>query len=242
LIIRFPAAESASTAGILLTNMFQDVRDGFRYVLFDQRMIPLLIGVAVAYTFSASAFSTLFPVLGKKMLDLGPIEVGYFWSAYGVGLLVMSLGLVSVSDWPLYRRIQMMLVSSLVSGFAIWGLILTSSRLPAVLLMIMIGMGAGALTPIAWGILQEIAPRAMLGRVLAIYNLSAMVAAIVGMTLFGWTTQEIGELPSVVGIGMGFFLAAIVSAYVVRWMRTNWTERSPLPSLNRPAASRREIE
>jgi MFS family permease len=228
LIIRFPTADLASAAGTSLTNMFRDVRDGFRYVLFDQRMIPLLIGVAIAYTFSASAFSTLFPVFGKKMLDLGPIEVGYFWSAYGVGLLMMSLGLVCVSDWPLYRRIQMMLVSSLISGLAVWGLVLTSNRLPAVLFMIVIGMGAGALTPIAWGILQEIAPRTMLGRVLAIYNLSAMVSAIAGMTLFGWMTQEAGELPSVVGIGMGFFLAAIVSAYVVRWMRTNWTEQLPL--------------
>jgi MFS family permease len=102
---------------------------------------------------------------------------------------------------------------------------LTSNRLPAALLLFVIGIGAGALTPIAWGILQEIAPRAMLGRVLAIYNLGAMVAAIVGMMLFGWTTQEIGELPSVVGIGTGFFLTAIVSAYVIRWMRTNWTEQ-----------------
>lgn len=96
-------------------------------------MILLLIGVAIAYTFSASAFSTLFPVFGKEMLDLGPIEVGYFWSVYGVGLLVMSLGLFSLSGWPLYRRIQMMIVPNLFSGFAIRGLVLASNRLPAAL-------------------------------------------------------------------------------------------------------------
>ena len=228
LIIRFPAAESAPTGGTSLTNTLQDVRDGFRYVLFDQRMILLLIGAAATYTFSSSAFSTLFPVFGKKMLDLGPIEVGYLWSAFGVGLLVMSLGLVSLSGWPLHRRIQMMSVSSLVSGFAIVGLVLTSHRLVAALLMIMIGMGAGTLTPIAWGVLQEIAPGAMLGRVLAIYNLGAMASAIAGMTLFGWTTQEVGERPSVVGIGIGFFLTAMVATYVVRWVRANWTGRSPV--------------
>lgn len=118
-------------------------------MLFDQGMILLLIGVAIAYTFSASAFSTLFPVFGKEMLDLGPIEVGYFWSVYGVGLLVMSLGLFSLSGWPLYRRIQMMIVPSLFSGFAIRGLVLAFNRLPAALLMVVIGIGAGALTPIA---------------------------------------------------------------------------------------------
>jgi MFS family permease len=219
LFIRFPAS---------LANTLQDVMDGFRYVLFDQRMVMLLIGAASTYTFASSAFSTLFPVFGKKMLDLGPIEVGYLWSAFGAGLMVMSLGLISLSGWPLHRRIQVMSVSSLVSGCAIVGLVLSSNRLMAAFLMCVIGMGAGTLTPIAWGVLQEIAPASLLGRVLAIYNLGAMTSAIVGMTLFGWMTQEVGERSSVVGIGIGFLLTAAVASYVVRWVRANWTGRSPV--------------
>jgi MFS family permease len=202
--------------------------DGFRYVLFDQRIVMLLIGAASTYTFASSAFSTLFPVFGKKLLDLGPIEIGYLWSAFGAGLLVMSLGLISLSGWPLHRRIQVMSVSSLVSGCAIVGMVLNSNRLVAAFLMCVIGMGAGTLTPIAWGVLQEIAPASLLGRVLAIYNLGAMMSAIVGMTLFGWMTQEVGERSSVVGIGIGFLLTAVVAAYVVRWVRANWTGRSPI--------------
>ena len=85
-------------------------------------------------------------------------------------------------------------------------------------------MGAGTLTPVAWGVLQEIAPTSLLGRVLAIYNLGAMTSAIAGMTIFGWVTQEFGERPSVFGIGVGLFLSALVSVRVVRWIRTNWTE------------------
>jgi MFS family permease len=228
LFIRFPAFESAPTAATSLANTLQDVMDGFRYVLFDQRMVMLLIGAASTYTFASSAFSTLFPVFGKKMLDLGPIEVGYLWSAFGAGLMVMSLGLISLSGWPLHRRIQVMSVSSLVSGCAIVGLVLSSNRLVAAFLMCVIGMGAGTLTPIAWGVLQEIAPASLLGRVLAIYNLGAMTSAIVGMTLFGWMTQEVGERSSVVGIGIGFLLTAAVASYVVRWVRANWTGRSPV--------------
>jgi DHA3 family macrolide efflux protein-like MFS transporter len=227
LFIRFPASESAPTADTSLANTFQDVLDGFRYVLFDQRVVMLLIGAASAYTFASSAFSTLFPVFGKKLLDLGPIEVGYLWSAFGRGLLVMSLGLVSLSSWPLYRRIQVMSASSLVSGLAMVGLVLTTNRLLAAFLVSVIGMGAGTLTPIAWGVLQEIAPVSLLGRVLAIYNLGAMTSAIAGMTLFGWMTQELGERLSVVGIGVGFLLTAGVAGYVVRWIRANWTGRSP---------------
>jgi len=228
LFIRFPWSESQLTEGNSLSNTLGDVMDGFRFVLVRQRMILMLIGAASMYTFATSAFSTLFPVFGKKLLDLGPIEVGYLWSAFGVGLLLVSLGLVSVSGWTLQRRIQAMAASSLVSGLAMLGLVWTTNRMVAALLMIIIGMGAGTLTPIAWGVIQEISPTILLGRVLAIYNLGAMASAIAGMTLFGWTTQEFGERPSVIGIGIGLFLTAVVAARVVRWMRSNWTGRPPL--------------
>ncbi len=228
LFIRFPWSESQLTEVNSLNNTLRDVMDGFRFVFVRQRMILMLIGAASMYTFATSAFSTLFPVFGKKLLDLGPIEVGYLWSAFGAGLLLVSLGLISVSGWTLQRRIQAMAVSSLVSGLAMLGLGWTTNRIVAALLMIVIGMGAGTLTPIAWGVIQEISPTILLGRVLAIYNLGAMASAIAGMTLFGWTTQEFGERPSVIGIGVGLFLSAVAAARVVRWMRSNWTGRPPL--------------
>lgn len=224
LFIRFPRAESIIIGEASLAGTFRDVLEGFHYVLRQQRIILMLIGAASMYTFATSAFSTLFPVFGKKLLDLGPIEVGYLWSAFGVGLLLVSLGLVSLSAWTLPRRIQLMALSSFISGLALMGLILTSNRLVAAALMVIIGMGAGTLTPVAWGVLQEIAPSSLLGRVLAIYNLGAMTSAIAGMTIFGWVTQEFGERPSVFGIGVGLFLSALVSVRVVRWIRTNWIE------------------
>lgn len=233
LFIRFPRTESAPAGEGSLAGTFHDVVEGFRYVLHRQRVILMLIGAASMYTFATSAFSTLFPVLGKKLLDLGPIEVGYLWSAFGIGLLLVSLGLVSLSSWSLPKRIQLMAVSSFISGLALLGLIVTSNRLVAAGLMVIIGMGAGTLTPVAWGVLQEIAPTSLLGRVLAIYNLGAMTSAIAGMTIFGWVTQEFGERPSVFGIGVGLFLSALVSMRVARWVQINWAEAS-LPTEEEP--------
>ncbi|HET9962754.1 MAG TPA: MFS transporter [Nitrospiraceae bacterium] len=229
LFIRFPRSEAIPDRAAAAAGPLTEVIDGFRYVLGRQRIILLLIGAASMYTFATSAFSTLFPVFGKKLLDLGPVEVGYLWSAFGAGLLLVSLGLVSLSAWPLARRIQIMSASSLISGMALFGLLWTSNRLVAAFLMVIIGMGTGTLTPIAWGVLQEIAPASLLGRVLAIYNLGAMTSAIAGMTIFGWTTQEFGERPSVFGISVGLFLSALVAARVVRWIRTNWTGVVPEP-------------
>ncbi|MFO0733359.1 MAG: MFS transporter [Nitrospiraceae bacterium] len=229
LFIRFPSSDAAPRGATPAGGPLKEVVDGFRYVLGQQRIILLLIGAASMYTFATSAFSTLFPVFGKKLLDLGPVEVGYLWSAFGIGLLLVSLGLVSLSGWSLPRRIQIMSASSFISGLALLGLIVTTNRLVAAFLMVIIGMGAGTLTPIAWGVLQEIAPATLLGRVLAIYNLGAMTSAIAGMTIFGWTTQEFGERPSVFGIGVGLFLSALVAARVVRWIHSNWTGVVPEP-------------
>ncbi|MCW5798155.1 MAG: MFS transporter [Nitrospira sp.] len=226
LLIRFPRTETAPASGGSLAGTLRDVVEGFQYVLHRQRVILMLIGAASMYTFATSAFSTLFPVFGKKLLDLGPIEVGYLWSAFGVGLLLVSLGLVSLSSWSLPKRIQLMAVSSFISGLTLLGLLFTSNRLVAAALMVLIGMGAGTLTPVAWGVLQEIAPTTLLGRVLAIYNLGAMTSAIAGMTIFGWVTQEFGERPSVFGIGVGLFLSALVSMRVARWVQVHWAETS----------------
>ena len=226
LFIRFPRTEAVPAGGGSLAGTMRDVVEGFQYVLHRQRVILMLIGAASMYTFATSAFSTLFPVFGKKLLDLGPIEVGYLWSAFGVGLLLVSLGLVSLSSWSLPKRIQLMAVSSFISGLTLLGLLFTSNRLVAAALMVIIGMGAGTLTPVAWGVLQEISPTTLLGRVLAIYNLGAMTSAIAGMTIFGWVTQEFGERPSVFGIGVGLFLSAMVSMRVARWVQVNWAETS----------------
>ena len=235
LFIRFPRMEMAPTSGGSLAGTFRDVVEGFQYVLHRQRVILMLIGAASMYTFATSAFSTLFPVFGKKLLDLGPIEVGYLWSAFGVGLLLVSLGLVSLSSWSLPKRIQLMALSSFISGLTLLGLLFTSNRLVAATLMVIIGMGAGTLTPVAWGVLQEIAPTTLLGRVLAIYNLGAMTSAIAGMTIFGWVTQDLGERPSVFGIGVGLFLSALVSMRVARWVQVHWAETSlPAEETARP--------
>ncbi len=86
----------------------------------------------------------------------------------------------------------------------------------AALFMGLIGAGVGTLTPIAWGVLQEIAPGNMVGRVLAIYTTAAMTMAIAGMTAFGWITQHFGEAPGVIGIGVVMFATAFLAAALSR--------------------------
>jgi MFS family permease len=208
--------------------MTQDLIEGIRFALVEQPTILVLTGTAALYTFGTSAFTTLFPVFGRKMLDLGPVEVGYLWSALGVGLLIASFGLVRLTEWDLPSRVRVISTSSAVSGAALCGLVWVQDRILTGLLMSVIGIGFGALTPIAWGVLQEISPSGIVGRALAVYSTGAMASAVAGMTFFGWTTREFGERVSVAGIGAMLFITALAASALSHWASLRRPAPAPL--------------
>jgi MFS family permease len=162
------------------------------------------------------AFATLFPIVGKNMLGLGSAEVGYLWSCLGLGLLTVSIGLVRMTHWDLRRRMRAIMVSSVITGIALFAMVWTSSQVVAGMLLSLIGAGVGLFTPVAWGVLQEIAPQRMIGRLLTLYGAAAMSAAVVGMTLFGWMIQRFGERPGVIGIGLVLFVTAGMAGWISR--------------------------
>src|SRR5439155_15951158 len=163
LFVRIPYTAPATDEVGRTESTVRDLIEGFRFAV-KQEMILQLILTAALYSFGMSAFSTLFPILGKNMLGLGPAEVGYLWSSLGIGLLAISVGLVRMSEWELSKRIQAIAVSSAITGIALWALVWTSNRVMAGILLGIIGAGIGLFTPVAWGVLQEIVPQRMVGR------------------------------------------------------------------------------
>ena len=215
LFVRIPYVAPARAEGGQMESTIRDLLEGFRYALKKQMILQLILTAAL-YSFGMSAFSTLFPILGKNMLGLGPAEVGYLWSSLGIGLLAISVGLLRMSEWELSKRIQAIAVSSAITGIALWALVWTSNRVMAGILLGVIGAGIGLFTPVAWGVLQEIVPQRMVGRLLTLYGAGAMAAAMVGMTIFGWITQKLGETRGVFGIGLVLFLTAALAGRISR--------------------------
>jgi MFS transporter, DHA3 family, macrolide efflux protein len=209
--IRLISAPSARRRGRALMALMRELTEGTRYA-FGHHSILLIIVMASLYTFAAGAFTTLFPVFGKKLLDLGPVEVGYLWSWLGVGLLLVSITLVRLTTWEMRRRIQAIALSGFIGGAALCGLVWTHGLLWATVLVAIIGMGLGMWTPIAWGLIQEISPAHMVGRVMAIYTAIATAASMVGMTAFGWIIEAYNEQAGLIGIGVVLFIMAGVAA------------------------------
>lgn len=214
--LRLSAGMTTSPPESRRTTAIEDLFDGIRYTLISRRAILALIMLASLYTFSSGAFTTLFPVFGKQLLSLGPAEVGYLWSWLGVGFLLVSLCLVRLTEWDLRRRISVITLSSAVGGLALCGLVWTSNMTVAALLVMLIGMGLGTWTPIAWGIIQEISPAHMVGRVMALYTAIATATSMAGMTFFGWLIEVSNESVSLVGIGAVLLALATSSVWFRR--------------------------
>ncbi len=214
--VRFKKPVSQGSVRAARPTMLQDLVEGFRYSVVTQPTIVLLTGTAALYTFGTSALTALFPVFARKMLGLGPIEIGYLWSAVGIGLFATSIGLLWATHWVLKDRMLLITGSSVLSGAALCALTGTLDPYIAGLLMGLVGCGMGAFTPIAWGIIQELAPKQMVGRVLGLYGTGSMTAAIGGISAFGWITEQHGPETGVLGIGLVLLVTALVAARMSR--------------------------
>lgn len=218
--IRLTSALPSASSSTLMTprqgtpfkTLMRDLVEGMRYA-FGHRSILLIILLASLYTFAAGAFTTLFPVFGKKLLNLGPVEIGFLWSWLGVGLLLVSIALMRLTTWEMRGRIQAISLSGVIGGAALCGLVWTHGLLWATLLVAIIGIGLGMWTPIAWGLIQEISPAHMVGRVMAIYTAIATAASMIGMTAFGWIIEAYNEQTGLIGIGIVLFTMAAVAAW-----------------------------
>lgn len=216
LFVRFADPLPKGLPAVASTTLLEDLREGLRYSIVSQPVILFLTATAALYTFGTSALTALFPVFARKLLDLGPVEVGYLWSTLGIGLLFTSVGLLWITEWTLKERMRLIAATSVVSGVAICALIVTPDPYQAGFLMAVIGSGMGAFTPIAWGVIQELAPGHMLGRILGLYGTGAMIAAIIGISAFGWIAERQGPETGLLGIGMVLLVTGLVAEWMTR--------------------------
>jgi MFS family permease len=207
--VRIPSLASTEDSRTEQPSTVSDLLEGIRYAFGQQPLLLQLIIAAALYSFGMSAFSTLFPILGRNMLGLGPEEIGYLWSSLGVGLFIVSVGLTFMADWSIGRRLRAIALSSVVTCLCLCALITTWNRVFVGILLSLIGAGIGLFTPVAWGILQEVAPPAMVARLLTLYGAVAMAAAMLGMTSLAWVMQRFGAIDTMMGMG-GFLLVTAV--------------------------------
>lgn len=194
---------------------FVDVLVGFRFIGSHPMIMALMIGASL-YSMAASAVVFLLPALAKTHFQMGAVELGALWSLLGIGMLVASLWLSALRDRDVCARLRIVSTSLLIGGVAMGGLGLVTWKWTALCLMVLLGGSLALFTPITWAFLQELAPGAVVARVLTTFSTAAMAASMMGMVLFGWIADAIAPGVSLIGAGLIFFLTAVVLRHVGR--------------------------
>lgn len=203
------AAENSSS-------MWNELKVGFRFVFGQQSMVFTLVIISSLYNLGVSAFVFILPVYAKEFLQVGPVQLGWLWSALGMGMLAASTWLAWKKHSDMQGRLRIVVSGMTIGGIAVCSLSLLETPLIAAGVVIVVGGSTAVLNPIVWALLQEVTPEHLIGRVLTTFSVGSMASAMAGMTGFGWVADAIGPAPSLIGLGLVLLLTAAVAVPCAR--------------------------
>lgn len=181
-------------------SVFEDIKEGARFVFFDNRVVLGVMTVALVYNFSLNPLPLMFSVFSERILQAGPKAMGLMMSGLGAGALVTSLLLAN-----LRKNMKEGLAMGLALGIA--GLVLLSlthlhSLSLALVLSMMMGSCTTTMNVMFVTTLQTQAPMRLLGRVFTTFSTTAQAATPIGMMTAGYLldTLGVGKTLSVFGM------------------------------------------
>ncbi len=210
--IRVRESDRSSRTAVTGSSFLNELSAGFRFVFKrDQAIFPLML-TATLYSLGVSAFVFMLPVFAERSLSVGPLELGWLWSGLGMGMLVTSAWLASKGQHDLLSRFRMVAGAMSIGGVSVCLLSTLQTPLLAIALIVVIGASTAVFMPIVWGVLQEVTPEPLLGRVFTTFSTGGMASSMAGMAGFGWAADAMGPSVSLIGIGLVLFGTAFFAA------------------------------
>ena len=121
-------------------SMLSELRSGFAYVV-KTPVIFMLLGFNFLMVFFSMSYFTLLPGFAKDVLQVGPEKLGLLMSISGIGSLVGSLMIASMSN---RRRAKVILFGTMVSAIGLILFSITTYYWLSVLLLTIVGFGSSA--------------------------------------------------------------------------------------------------
>ena len=180
------------------------MRAGVRYVTMSPK-IQLVLLRGAAFGIGASAVSALMPLVARDILKGSALTFGILSGAFGIGAVLGAL-----SSGRLRRRFPIeTIVRSAALALAVGTAITASTGWLVVAIIGLLLCGAGwviALSTFNVSV-QMSAPRWVLARAVALYQMMAFGGMALGAWLFGWLAEHMGVVTSL-QIAAGVQLAA----------------------------------
>ena len=202
------------------------VQQALRYMRDTPRVRALMIMVTV-YSILGVPVLALMPVVARDMFQLGAAGYGLLLSFLGIGGLAGALSLAAVG----YRVSRTRL---LIGASMIWPVLLilfSLTRVPWVGYTLLLGIGCTMILngAIANGLLQQIVPDALRGRMMAAYGLVVVgLAQVVG-------AFSAGVLADMLGVRMTIASGALLMLAYGLWAFFRRPELTTLEEVDAPA-------
>lgn len=185
--------------------VFADIGEGIRFIAHHSVIRPIIILVGASALFGFS-YAVLLPAYASDVVNVGEAGYGLMNAAVGVGALVGSLVIASLSRRG--NRGRILTFGSLLFPIALLGLALTRSFYVALALLVLVGFGFVTQNVQANTLVQTLSPDALRGRVTSVYSLMFFGSAPFGSLLAGGVAQLVG---SSLAIGLGAAMSLLFS-------------------------------
>ena len=213
--LKIPRIEMASRSRGAWSQAVKDFQNGLRFIFIKQRLLSLLMVISSIFSFGATGFVYLLPMIGGQILHVGSVGLGWLWSSLSIGILAATIGLLFIKEQQVCRRMLIIAAASAVGGGAAL-VLLRHWPLPlAAALIAVIGGSSGLITPLVAASLQERTPKNLLARVFSVFNTGSMAFAMLGMTVLGWASDSFGPSVSLISIGSAQLAAAALTAVLL---------------------------
>lgn len=149
---------------------WQDIRQGFKYVISHRSLLSVLIVSFTANIFLWPAYQSFMPIFAKDNLGLGPDGLGYILTSMGAGAFISSIFIASLGDFS-YKGILYLGGTALMTLF--FGIFAISRTFPiAITFVALAGLFSTAFNTMQSTITLKIAPEDMRGRCMGFLSMA----------------------------------------------------------------------
>jgi len=210
-------------------NMLEDLIEGLDYVKKETEMARMLLMLTCSSLFVIS-FNTLMPVFAKDIFSGNAQTFSWFESAAGIGSVLSAIYLANLKSAENMNKL--MIAASLLLGFSIIILAVSSSLTIALICMTLSGVGMMGQTSSINIYIQTQSTVNMRSRSISYYMMAYQGMIPVGSLIIGYVSHFIGTRNTVVIQGIICIISVIVYVYYKNHKASEDLETCPVPYQN----------